>query len=71
MDASTETKTYRVVGMHCAHCEAAVARELEAVDGVTSVTVSLESGVATVTGSGLDDSALQVAIREAGYEVAA
>ena len=71
MEASKETKTYRVVGMHCAHCEAAVARELEAVEGVASATVRLESGLAVVTGSGLDDDALRAAIREAGYEVAA
>ena len=71
VDASQETKTYRVLGMHCAHCEAAVTRELEAVEGVTSATIRLESGLATVTGSGLDDAALRAAIREAGYEVAA
>lgn len=71
VDALTETNIYSVLGMHCAHCEAAVAQELEAVDGVTSVTVRLESGLASVTGSRLDDSALRAAIREAGYEVAA
>ena len=71
MEASKETKTYRVLGMHCAHCEAAVTRELEAVEGVTAVVVSLEAGRVSVTGAGLDDSALRAAIREAGYEVAA
>jgi copper chaperone CopZ len=67
----TETKTYSVPGVHCAHCEAAVKQELEAVDGVESVTVDLERKVVSVTGSRLDDAALRAAIDEAGYEVAA
>ena len=67
----TETTTYTVPGMHCGHCQAAVARELEAVEGVESVDVDLESKRVTVTGAGLDDAALRAAIDEAGYEVAA
>jgi copper chaperone len=67
----TETKTYSVPGVHCAHCEGAVKRELEAVDGVESVTVDLERKLVSVTGSRLDDAALRAAIDEAGYEVAA
>ena len=67
----SETKIYSVPGMHCAHCEAAVARELNAVDGVEAVDVDLESKRVTVKGQGLDDAALRAAIDEAGYEVAA
>jgi copper chaperone len=62
---------YTVPGMHCAHCEAAVKRELEAAEGVQSVHVDLERKLVTVTGSKLDDTALRAAIDEAGYEVAA
>ena len=62
---------YIVPGMHCGNCQAAVARELEAVEGVESVDVDLESKRVTVTGAGLDDAALRAAIDEAGYEVAA
>ncbi len=67
----TETKTYSVPGVHCAHCEGAVKRELEAVEGVESVTVDLERKLVSVSGSRLDDAALRAAIDEAGYDVAA
>jgi copper chaperone CopZ len=66
-----ETKTYTVPGMHCGHCQAAVTEELEAVQGVDSVLVDLDSKLVTVSGQGLDDAALRAAIDEAGYEVAA
>jgi copper chaperone len=69
-DALNET-TYSVPGIHCAHCEAALTRELEAVEGVESVAVDLDGKHVTVTGQGLDDAALRAAIDEAGYEVAA
>ena len=66
-----ETKNYTVPAMHCHHCELAVTRELEAVDGVTAVTVDLETKIVTVCGRDLDDNALRAAIDEAGYEVVA
>jgi copper chaperone len=66
-----ETTVYTVPGMHCGHCEAAVKDELEAVAGVESVAVDLDSKRVTVTGDALDDTALRAAIAEAGYEVAA
>jgi copper chaperone CopZ len=65
-----ETKAYSVPGIHCGHCKDAVTREVEAVQGVQSVDVDLDSKLVTVTGRGLDDSALRAAIDEAGYEVA-
>ena len=67
----SETTTYSVPGMHCGHCKAAVTRELEALAGVESVDVDLDSKQVTITGRGLDDEALRAAIDEAGYEVAA
>jgi copper chaperone len=67
----SQTTTYTVPGIHCGHCEAAVKRELETVEGVESVAVDLESKLVSVTGSELDDAALRAAIDEAGYEVAA
>ncbi len=67
----SETTFYSVPGMHCGHCKAAVTRELEAVAGVESIDVDLESKRVTITGQGLDDAALRAAIDEAGYEVAA
>ncbi|HZO97785.1 MAG TPA: heavy-metal-associated domain-containing protein [Gaiellaceae bacterium] len=65
-----ETITYTVPGMHCGHCKAAVAGELAAVPGVTSVDVDLDSKLVVVEGEGLDDGRLRSAIEEAGYEAA-
>jgi copper chaperone len=67
----SETITYSVPGMHCGHCKSAVTRELEAVAGVESVDVDLESRRVAIIGSGLEDAAIRAAIVEAGYEAAA
>ncbi len=67
----SETITYSVPGMHCGHCKSAVTRELEAVAGVESVDVDLESKRVAIIGNGLDDAAIRAAIVEAGYEAAA
>ena len=64
----SETRVYVIPGMHCAHCERAVAEELSAVEGVESVDVDLDSKRATVVGAPLDDALLRAAIAEAGYE---
>ncbi len=64
----SETITYRVPGMTCAHCKAAVTEELEGVAGVHEVAVDLDSKLVRVTGEPLDDHALRAAIDEAGYE---
>jgi copper chaperone len=66
----SETVTYRVPGMTCEHCRAAVTDELNAVSGVDSVAVDLDSKLVRVSGTALDDAALRAAIDEAGYEVA-
>ena len=63
-----ETKTYSVPGVHCGHCEAAVTREVEAVDGVEDVSVELDTKLVTVSGVGLEDATLIAAIDEAGYD---
>lgn len=65
----TVTKTFNVKGMMCPHCEAAVKKALEAVDGVESAAASHEANTATVTLShDVDDSVLIHAIVDAGYE---
>ncbi len=63
----SDTLTYRVPGMSCAHCTAAVGGELRQVAGVDAVDVDLESKLVRVSGAGLDDAALRAAIEEAGY----
>ena len=64
----TETMTYTVAGMTCAHCKHAVSSEVGAVAGVAEVEVDLETKLVTVTGEDLDDRQLRAAIEEAGYE---
>ncbi|MFN2470555.1 MAG: heavy-metal-associated domain-containing protein [Gaiellaceae bacterium] len=67
----SESEIYSVPGVHCGHCREAVERELQAVDGVESVDVDLDTKLVTVRGSRLEDAALRAAIDEAGFEVAA
>ena len=63
-----ESKTFSVPGIHCAHCDAAVRRELEGLRGVATVAVDLAAKRVTVTGTGLDPETLLAAIDEAGYD---
>jgi copper chaperone CopZ len=63
-----EEAVYRVHGMHCDHCRAAIEAEVGALLEVDSVDVDLETKIVTVRGRGLDDSVLRAAISEAGYE---
>ena len=64
-------KTYRVAGMTCGHCKAAVNEEVSAVAGVSGVDVDLETKLVVVRGEDLDDAAIRTAIDEAGYEAEA
>ena len=50
-DAAANAKRYKVVGMGCNHCRINVENALKNLEGVDSVEVSLESGIAVVTGS--------------------
>jgi copper chaperone CopZ len=63
------TVTYEVPGVHCAHCEAAITREVGALPGVETVRVDLERKLVSVTGEDLDDAMLRAVIDEAGYDV--
>jgi len=64
------TRTYTVEGMTCGHCVSAVTGEVSQVSGVTDVRVDLEAKTVTVTGDGVDDTAVAAAVDEAGYTVA-
>ena len=66
----SETITYTVPAIHCAHCAMSIREEVSGVDGVEEVDVDLETKVVTIHGSPLDDAALRAAIEEAGYEAA-
>jgi copper chaperone len=65
------TSTYTVTGMTCGHCVASVTEEIQEIDGVESVDVSLETGAVTVTSADpLDDERVRSAVEEAGYALA-
>ena len=64
------THTLTVEGMMCQHCVAHVKKALEAVKGVTSVTVDLDTKTATVEAlSSVSVDTLTAAVKDAGYEV--
>ena len=63
-------KTMKIEGMMCGHCEAAVKKALEAVDGVASAEVSHTSGTAVVTLSKpVDNAVLKKAVEDKDYKV--
>ena len=64
------TKTLKVEGMMCMHCEARVKKALEAVDGVESAVASHEKGTAVVTLSAdVADDVLAKAVEAQDYKV--
>ena len=64
------TKTMKIEGMMCGHCEATVKKALEAIDGVNSAEVSHEAGTAVVELSGeVQDGVLQKAVEDKDYKV--
>ena len=63
------TRTYSVPTVHCGHCVNAITGEVTRVEGVSDVTVDLDTKTVTVVGDA-DDAAVRAAIDEAGYEVA-
>jgi copper chaperone len=66
----SDTRTYTVPGIHCAHCAAAITEEVSRVEGVVAVDVDLNAKVVTIRGAALSDDGLREAIEEAGYEAA-
>ena len=65
------TTTFTVTGMTCAHCVAAVTKEVSNLDNVRAVEIDLDSGAVTVQSDGpVDPVAFAAAVDEAGYEVA-
>jgi copper chaperone len=65
---STETLTYRVDGMTCEHCTAAVSEEVAKVAGVAGVDVDLQTKLVRVSGQDVAPEAVVAAIDEAGYD---
>lgn len=66
-DAEGTTATYTVTGMTCEHCVRAVTEEVLTLDGVTSVTVDLDSGRLEVhSDAPVDFDRIVEAVAEAG-----
>ena len=64
------TKTMKIEGMMCMHCEATVKKALEKLDGVESAQVSHEAGTAVVTLSAdVADDVLKKAVEDKDYTV--
>ena len=64
------TKTMKIEGMMCGHCEARVKKVLEALDGVETAEVSHENGTAVVTlSSAVEDDVLKKAVEDQDYKV--
>ena len=62
------TTTYSVPDMSCQHCVDSITTEVTKVDGVTAVTVDLDTKTVAVVGG--DDTAIVAAIDEAGFDIA-
>ena len=63
-------ETVKIEGMMCGHCEAAVKKALEAIDGVASAEVSHTDGTAVVTLSKpVENAALRKAVEDKDYTV--
>ncbi len=71
-EEQTMTKTMKVEGMMCGHCEARVKKALEALEQVSAAEVSHEKGTAVVTLSApVDDAVLRAAVEAQDYTVTA
>ena len=69
-EESNMTKTMKIEGMMCGHCEARVKKTLEAIDGVKEAVVSHEAGTAVVTlEKDVADQVLKDAVEAQDYPV--
>ena len=65
------TATYRVIGMTCEHCVAAVRAEVGSIAGVRRVDIDLAAGTVAIASDGpVPIGALAAAVDEAGYDLA-
>jgi Cu2+-exporting ATPase len=70
MEETTMTKTMKIEGMMCGHCEATVKKALEALSQVDEAKVSHETGTAEVTlNAELSNDELKKAVEEKDYKV--
>ncbi len=69
-ETKTMTKTLKIEGMMCGHCEMHTKKALEALDGVTKAEVSHKTGTAIVTlEKDISDDILKQVVADQGYQV--
>ena len=69
-EETTMTKTMKIEGMMCGHCEATVKKALEALNQVDAAEVSHEAGTAVVTlNSDVSDDVLKKTVEDKDYKV--
>jgi len=69
-EIKTMTKTIKIEGMMCSHCEARVKKALEALPGVEDAKADHEAGTAVVTLSApVDNDTMKMAVEEQDYKV--
>ena len=70
MEDKIMEKTMKIEGMMCGHCEAAVKKALEDLDGVTEAVVSHENGTAVVKlSSDISNDVLKKTVEDKDYTV--
>ncbi len=57
-----------VKGMSCEHCVSSVTKALEDVEGISNVSVDLNSAEATFENDGASNEEIQVAIKKIGFD---
>ena len=66
--SAQNTRTLKIKGMMCGHCEARVKGALESIDGVSRAEVSFKDGTAIITTSKpVDEKTLKTAVEKEGY----
>ena len=69
-EETTMTKTIKIEGMMCGHCEATVKKALEALDQVDAAEISHEAGTAVVTlNADVSDDVLKKTVEDKDYKV--
>jgi copper chaperone len=61
-------ESIKINGMSCQHCVASVKKALEALPGISAVTVDLSSGSASFANNGVARDDIKKAISKIGFE---
>ncbi len=67
-ESAVPVRVYRVPGISCDHCRAAIEGALACVAGVERVEVSVDAKLVTVAGEA-DETQIRAAIDDAGYDI--